>query len=133
MKAITIDQPQASLIAIGAMALETRPLATDYRGSLAIHASKKPVRVADPYHRIVLESAGVDWRCLPQGVVLAVCILIDCRTITRADTPCYPEYAFGTYTPGWHAWRLSDVRPLPEPVPARGRRGLWNWVSKRCP
>lgn len=24
----------------------------------------------------------------------------------------------------WH-WELADVRPLPEPVPAKGRQGLW--------
>jgi hypothetical protein len=127
MKAITIDQPGASLIAIGAMIVETRPLSTDYRGPLAIHATKKTVPVEDPYHRMMFESAGLDWRLLPKGVLVATCTLIDCNTITRANTPCYPEYAFGNYTPGWYAWRLSDIRPLPEPIPARGRRGLWDY------
>ena len=28
------------------------------------------------------------------------------------------------YKPMWH-WELADVRPLTEPVPAKGRQGLW--------
>ena len=31
----------------------------------------------------------------------------------------------GDFTAGRHAWLWADVRPLPEPVPARGRQGLW--------
>jgi hypothetical protein len=43
MKALTIYQPQASLIAIGAKEFETRSRRISYRGPLAIHAGlKKP-------------------------------------------------------------------------------------------
>ena len=35
------------------------------------------------------------------------------------------ERAFGDYAPGRYAWLLSDVRALPEPLPARGMPGLW--------
>jgi hypothetical protein len=41
MKALTIIQPWASLIAIGAKRFETRSWKTNYRGQLAIHAGKK--------------------------------------------------------------------------------------------
>lgn len=44
MKAITIWQPWASLIAIGAKGFETRGWFTGYRGPIAIHAAKKDVR-----------------------------------------------------------------------------------------
>jgi len=43
MKAITIWQPWASLIACGAKKFETRSWATKYRGPIAIHAAKKDV------------------------------------------------------------------------------------------
>lgn len=33
---------------------------------------------------------------------------------------------FGPWEPGSWAWRLKRVRRLPEPIPARGRLGLWN-------
>lgn len=40
LKAITLLQPWASLVAMGAKTIETRPYATQYRGPLAIHAAK---------------------------------------------------------------------------------------------
>lgn len=40
MKAITIYQPYASLLACGAKRYETRSWATSYRGPIAIHAAK---------------------------------------------------------------------------------------------
>ncbi|WP_438491685.1 hypothetical protein [Paenibacillus sp. IHBB 3054] len=24
-------------------------------------------------------------------------------------------------------WELADVKRLPEPIPAKGQQGLWNW------
>jgi len=56
MKAVTLHQPWASLTAIGVMTIITRQQATPYRGPLAIHASKMPTRVDDPYYRIVKNS-----------------------------------------------------------------------------
>ena len=38
MKAVTLYQPYASLVAIGAKKFETRSWKTSYRGPLAIHA-----------------------------------------------------------------------------------------------
>lgn len=35
------------------------------------------------------------------------------------------ERALGDYTPGRYGWVLRNVRALPEPVPCRGRHGLW--------
>ena len=40
MKALSITQPWATLIAIGAKTIETRSWSTLYRGDLAIHAAK---------------------------------------------------------------------------------------------
>lgn len=41
MKALTLYQPWASLVAIGAKRIETRSWNTKYRGPLAIHVSKR--------------------------------------------------------------------------------------------
>jgi hypothetical protein len=40
MKALTILEPWASIIACGAKQIETRSWSTKYRGSIAIHAGK---------------------------------------------------------------------------------------------
>src|SRR5580765_8422282 len=41
MKILSLHQPWASLVAIGAKRYETRSWKTDYRGPIAIHAAKK--------------------------------------------------------------------------------------------
>jgi hypothetical protein len=35
------------------------------------------------------------------------------------------EHAFGDYSAGRYAWLLADVQALPEPVPCKGARLLW--------
>lgn len=35
---------------------------------------------------------------------------------------------YGDYSPGRFAWLLADIKPLPEPIPAKGKQGLWNWT-----
>lgn len=125
MKAITIHQPWASLVTIGAKTIETRPYATTYRGTLAIHAAKMSKQVNDPYYKNILESAGLTYAKLPHGVILATCRLIACEKITRANCPCYPEYAFICFHPGWYSWKIAEIHRLKTPIPAKGHRGLW--------
>jgi hypothetical protein len=36
------------------------------------------------------------------------------------------QLPFGDFTPGRYAWLLTDITPC-DPVPAKGRQGLWNW------
>lgn len=141
MKALSLIQPWATLIAIGAKCIETRAWPTDYRGPLAIHASKwlapngKIVSraVADyldlchvePF-RSALTQGGIDRvRDLPSGAIVAVASLVD---VVRTDTLMVDGYerAFGNYAPGRFAWQLADVRPLSTPVPFRGMPGLWD-------
>lgn len=143
MKAITLWQPWASLVAIGAKSIETRSWAPGYRGPLAIHAGQAwdgtLVRLckSEPFAE-VLEAAGLcergprgGWRTsLPFGAVVAVCRVADClptEEVFGVYGETRHERAFGDYTPGRWAWVLSDLRQLPEPLPARGRQQLWEW------
>lgn len=41
--------------------------------------------------------------------------------------PTMQEMALGDWTPGRYAWELKNIKGLPEPVPAKGQQGLWNW------
>jgi hypothetical protein len=45
----------------------------------------------------------------------------------RYIVPAEQEMLFGNWTPGRYAWELANVRLLQEPIPAKGRQGLWNW------
>ena len=142
MKALTVMQPWATLVALGAKRIETRSWSTSYRGPLAIHASGRISREAavicrEPPFREALAaggygeesgSAGNPFR-LPLGAVIAIALLVYVQRITRAHAPAEPERSFGDYTPGRFAWLLDHVRRLPEPVAAKGALGLWEWVA----
>jgi hypothetical protein len=140
MKAISTIQPWATLIAIRAKRFETRSWETDYRGPLAIHASKGWPRWAielaleEPF-RSTLARAGVQHLAdLPRGAVIATARLVDCRSTTPdlidgswTARLSDAEDAFGDFSPGRFAWELADVEVLPEPIPARGALRLWTW------
>ncbi|MFY0545471.1 ASCH domain-containing protein [Brevibacillus sp. H7] len=143
MKAITIHQPWATLIALGEKQFETRSWATKYRGQLAIHAAKKIDREAcesEPF-RSVLEKHGYTADNLPTGAVIGIGKLADCLGVGMSDgehrsmagdtgihwIPVKSnEYHFGWYGVGRYAWELTDVKQI-EPFPAKGQQGLWNW------
>ena len=132
MKAITLTQPWATLVAIGAKRIETRSWRTSHRGPLAIHAAKgmpdwaKDICNEEPF-RSVLLAAGIAGVCdLPRGCVIATASLIGCLT-TEQSFPSEQEEAFGDYGPGRFAWWLDNVVPLPAPIPAKGSLGLWEW------
>ncbi|MEK4188066.1 ASCH domain-containing protein [Paenibacillus sp. FSL L8-0494] len=139
MKVITIIQPWATLIALGEKQFETRSWATKHRGELAIHAGKKIDKEAcrEPEIRKALERHGYTEDNLPTGAVVAICKLSECLKSLDTWTDGYelegrkliysPEYEFGDFTPGRFAWELADVNQLPEPIPAKGQQGLWNW------
>ncbi|MCY4577660.1 MAG: ASCH domain-containing protein [Chloroflexi bacterium] len=102
MKALSLRQPWASLIADGRKTIETRTWRTHYRGPLAIHASARP------------------HGDLPTGGIVAVAWLYDCRPMEAADedAACIARYD------GAYAWLLSDVQPIGL-IPCKGMLGLW--------
>jgi len=144
MKAITLWQPWASLVATREKKIETRSWSTNYRGKLAIHAA-----MLNPYKAIksipdsiitkmrkALKEKGIltpstDFRVLPVGCIIATANLVDCHEITYSfrcsKINFTDEEYFGDYTPGRYAWILEDIQPLEEPIPAKGMQKLWNW------
>jgi hypothetical protein len=42
----------------------------------------------------------------------------------------WDQLALGDYADARFAWELELVRRLEEPVPARGRLGLWEWEER---
>src|SRR5690625_4797093 len=131
MRAITIRQPWATLIATGAKKIETRSWPTNYRGTLLIHAgkSKQDLSVAQAFS----QWAGPMWEPftrpndLPFGAVVAMADLVDCVDMTpeRIERVSPVESRFGHYEPGHYMWHLDNVRKLDKPIPATGRLGLW--------
>jgi hypothetical protein len=135
MKAITLTQPWATLVAIGAKQTETRSWSTHYRGPLAIHAGKgwTPdfVRTAmtEPYRRVLAEAGYELFSLLPRGAIVATCTLTDCIHTGQFQGVDMLDFAFGDFTYGRWAWILKDVKRLEKPIPARGALGLWEWEA----
>lgn len=141
MKALSLMQPWATLVALGAKQIETRSWSTNYRGPLAIHASRRLLAentrfcCKEPFHT-ALEAGEYRFDAaskhnpfhLPLGVVVAIVHLIDVQPITLSNIPSEPERSFGDYAPGRYAWILREISCLLEPIPARGSLGLWEWT-----
>lgn len=127
MKALTIHQPYAELIARGDKLVENRTWQTRYRGSIAIHAGKSrdwlalgPSGEFDDVHDIHIND-------MPMGEIVAVWSLIDCVHI--ADLPRqHPSLAGHAHAHGPYCWVFDyNTAPVRAAVPARGKQGLWNW------
>jgi hypothetical protein len=154
VKAITLHQPWATLIAIGMKRQETRGWNTQHRGVVAIHAGKampdylvgpNAQTVLNPFDRIsqqvtvwrrdkLVHLDGVTVpaehrnKPLPLGAVVAVAVLADTRSTSHPDhLPTELEDALGDHTEDRWAWALTQVYALPEPIPASGAQGLWEW------
>lgn len=37
------------------------------------------------------------------------------------------EYICGEYSLGRYAWKLSNIKVLDKPIPAKGNLGIWNY------
>ena len=112
MKALSLKQPWAELVASGRKTVETRRWTTKYRGPLLIVASKN------------VDSRGLarfpkleSWQ---RGVAVATVALIDIRRMRIDDE----EAACCGWYNGAFAWVLSGAERI-GPFPVRGSLGLY--------
>lgn len=119
MRALTVCQPYAHLIAIGQKRVENRRWPTRYQGLLAIHAGKSRQWWTDEYG---LAQDEVAW-----GAIVAVVRLVDCLSI-RAIRDGFTRFKWVRdyeHTIGPFCWVLNEFRRLARPIPCDGRQGLW--------
>lgn len=131
MKAISLWQPWASLIAMGLKKYETRSWSTSYRGPLLIcSAQKTSVEQADIFFKIYRKHqfGYMDWCDLPKGCAIALVQLTDCIKMDEAFIQQQTELEIdcGEWSPGRYAWRLEEVKAIVPPIPVKGRQGLFN-------
>ena len=91
MKAITIKQPYASLIAAGLKEYEFRTWKTNYRGEILIHAGKG----IDKDAMKKFESFKLEY---PTGCIIAKAKLTDCVPVTEAVKEELREKNFLVYS-----------------------------------
>jgi activating signal cointegrator 1 len=139
MKAISLLEPWASLVAVEAKKNETRSWSPNHRGLIAIHASMSFPKAAKelcqrpPFSKYVTTTGTREHRGYPYtpfafGHIIAVCRIIDVAP-TLAEYPAAfalsEEYEFGNYHLGRYIWRVKDVRRLENPVRCKGALSLW--------
>lgn len=128
MKAITIQQPWAWAIAAGHKLVENRTWPTNYRGPLAIHASKSP-KTYRQHTRDFPNAWTPDGEFgihLPPrsglhfGHLVAVVDLVDCVRIESGDGRLAAPWAAGPW-----CFILANPRPIATPIPLSGKLGIF--------
>ncbi len=126
MKAITIKQPFATLIAEGYKEYEFRTWKTKYRGEILIHAGKGIDKKAmEKFKYLNLE--------YPSGCILAKATITDCvyiddkmrKILAEKDPLIYSSIIKHAEWKGY-GFQLENVEKI-ESIPANGKLSLWDY------
>ena len=113
MKALTICQPYAELIARGEKPIENRTWPTSYRGLLFIHAGKSLDWLGP--------EDGANYPGMAFGAFVATARLVDCVRVEQLPA----DLATNEHANGPWCWILEHVTRI-TPIPFRGAQGLWD-------
>lgn len=147
MKTISLRQPWASWVIIGAKPIETR-LHNRFAGlkgqRIGIHATAKPSRRVSYERTMDAKDAAMYhwpaacgqeaemWRMsswmYPFGAVLGTAFVQDTRKLTGADSKdalidCESVQRYGLI--------LSNIFKFDKPIPAKGSQGIWEWTPPK--
>ena len=152
MKALTLHQPWASLIAYGVKAIETRSWAPPKAllgERIAIHAGRRVAR-AGLSSRVWYAVEGLYgsewWNAIPTSAVVCTAVLADARRVqwVGADQELHLTHSltgvtsgekvkadpYGDFGVGRWLWFLRELGPVEPPVPAVGHQGFWDWEER---
>jgi hypothetical protein len=122
MKALSIKQPWASLIAAGAKDIENRDWATKHRGMIAIHASARMSQddmddACGMMRGMVpkFSQAKFEQDNFPLGAILGIAEIADC--VKQSDSPWFV---------GDFGFVLQFAVKFRNPIPCKGALGLWD-------
>lgn len=126
MKAITIKQPFASLIAAGLKEYEFRTWKTKYRGEILIHAGKGIDKKAmKKFKHLNLEYPS---GCIIAKVTLSDCIKVDDelrKELSERNAEIYSSIIKHTEWEGY-GFKLENIVKT-EPIPAKGKLSIWEF------
>ena len=124
MKALTICQPYAELIARGDKPIENRTWPTNHRGPIAIHAGKSRTWLDPDDERLYPGMAF--------GAIVATADLVMCLYVNATEwPPRWQHLRDHEHANGPWCFVLENIKRLPQPIPARGAQGFWEWDESR--
>jgi hypothetical protein len=119
MKALSIQQPWAGLVAAGLKDIENRTWSTRYRGPVLVHAGKKVDDIAMLDIKVGLHPAkGVRADLaisdsFPTGGIIGICDIVDC--VVRHDSDWFQ---------GPYGFVIANARAIPF-QPCKGMLGFF--------
>lgn len=144
MRALTLTQPWAGLVASGIKLIENRPRPLirreDFGVPFAIHASREiDAATYDRIYDIAPELGGgiraaqhEKWWKLSHitSAVIAVATVVRSVTPSEVETGAIPDDDQRRWFFGPVGYVLRDVRALARPVPCRGAQGFWHLTPR---
>lgn len=147
MKVISLLQPYATLVVIGAKKIETRSWNTKFRGEILIHASKKWTKDQEKLLEDFYFGTALQDECgkihIPCGKIIGKVNIVDTfqfQEDTKDHLKTYidddrkiswdltdKEKAFGDYSPNRYGWLLYDPVQFAQSIAAKGQLGIWNY------
>jgi tetratricopeptide (TPR) repeat protein len=116
-RCLSIRQPWAWAICIGAKTVENRTWATHHRGTIAIHAGATKKRVADLFKQN--PHLSIDAAFFRFGAIIGVADVVECAEMNESleDNP----WALGTI-----CWTLENARMIARPIALKGKLNLFS-------
>lgn len=127
MKALTIKEPWATLIISGYKKYEFRSWKTNYRGKILIHTSQ--VLEKDMAERF--KEYNLNYNC---GYIIGEAEIVDCILVDKEFNENLRKinplvYAISNHVEKF-AWKLENIKKYDEPIPCKGKLGLWNYEGE---
>jgi hypothetical protein len=138
-KVLTLWQPWATLLAIGAKKIETRPIFTNWtieRGTYLIHAAKKWTSELDAISKQTPFKEVLKGYPLSLGCIIGSIDVIECKPIIESNDNIIlvgskdiyvtgNELAFGDYREGRYAWICQNPKHLKTPISYSNGQGYY--------
>jgi hypothetical protein len=128
MKALSLWEPWASAVVLGIKKIETRSWDTRHHGILLIHAAKHPPEDLPNLLRHLQRAFEPEPLHFNLGYLIGMVNVV--RTMRTEHISTYTdvgpsELEWGDYRPGRYGWFLTNPCPFKQPIPYRGRQGLF--------
>ena len=127
MKALTIKEPWASLIIEEYKKYEFRSWKTKYRGKILIHAGGSVEK--DIINRFSDYDININPGYIIGHATIVDCILVDEEFNKKLRNIDPVVYGRSNHTETY-AWNLENVVKYENPIPCKGKLGLWNYCEE---